>query len=100
MAGDNKVRAIDIGESWWQDVDTPANAATCRETDGQRDAKRADLGWLITAELGACGRLRSRLARYNIATTITRPDHGDCAEDQARAGDNRPKIKDPVSQAE
>ncbi len=23
MAGDNKVRAIDIGESWWQDVDTP-----------------------------------------------------------------------------
>jgi 1L-myo-inositol 1-phosphate cytidylyltransferase len=23
MAMDNKVRAIDIGESWWQDVDTP-----------------------------------------------------------------------------
>jgi 1L-myo-inositol 1-phosphate cytidylyltransferase len=23
MAHDNKVRAIDIGESWWQDVDTP-----------------------------------------------------------------------------
>jgi choline kinase len=23
MAGDDKVRAIDIGESWWQDVDTP-----------------------------------------------------------------------------
>jgi choline kinase len=23
MAGDNKVRAIDVGESWWQDVDTP-----------------------------------------------------------------------------
>jgi len=23
MAGDKKVRAIDIGESWWQDVDTP-----------------------------------------------------------------------------
>lgn len=23
MACDNKVRAIDIGESWWQDVDTP-----------------------------------------------------------------------------
>jgi choline kinase len=22
MAGDNKVRAIDIGEAWWQDVDT------------------------------------------------------------------------------
>lgn len=23
MAGDEKVRAIDIGQSWWQDVDTP-----------------------------------------------------------------------------
>ena len=23
MAMDDKVRAIDIGESWWQDVDTP-----------------------------------------------------------------------------
>jgi hypothetical protein len=23
MAGDEKVCAIDIGESWWQDVDTP-----------------------------------------------------------------------------
>jgi 1L-myo-inositol 1-phosphate cytidylyltransferase len=23
MAGDDKARAIDIGESWWQDVDTP-----------------------------------------------------------------------------
>jgi 1L-myo-inositol 1-phosphate cytidylyltransferase len=23
MAGDDRVRAIDIGESWWQDVDTP-----------------------------------------------------------------------------
>ncbi|PYV71951.1 MAG: hypothetical protein DMG97_14700 [Acidobacteria bacterium] len=22
MAGDGKVRAVDIGESWWQDVDT------------------------------------------------------------------------------
>jgi 1L-myo-inositol 1-phosphate cytidylyltransferase len=24
MAGDNKVRAIDIGDGWWQDVDTPS----------------------------------------------------------------------------
>jgi 1L-myo-inositol 1-phosphate cytidylyltransferase len=23
MAADNQVRAIDIGEAWWQDVDTP-----------------------------------------------------------------------------
>ncbi len=23
MASDGKVRAIDIGEAWWQDVDTP-----------------------------------------------------------------------------
>src|SRR5881396_1092176 len=23
MAGDDKVRAIDIGDGWWQDVDTP-----------------------------------------------------------------------------
>ena len=23
MAGDNKVRPIDIGENWWQDIDTP-----------------------------------------------------------------------------
>jgi choline kinase len=24
MAGDDKVRAIDIGDGWWQDVDTPS----------------------------------------------------------------------------
>jgi choline kinase len=23
MAGDDKVRAVDIGEAWWQDIDTP-----------------------------------------------------------------------------
>jgi hypothetical protein len=23
MARDNKVRVVDISESWWQDVDTP-----------------------------------------------------------------------------
>jgi hypothetical protein len=23
MASDDQLRAIDIGESWWQDVDTP-----------------------------------------------------------------------------
>jgi hypothetical protein len=24
MASDDKVRAIDIGDGWWQDVDTPS----------------------------------------------------------------------------
>jgi dTDP-glucose pyrophosphorylase len=23
MAGEDKVRGLDIGEAWWQDVDTP-----------------------------------------------------------------------------
>ncbi len=23
MAADNKVRAIEIGDAWWQDIDTP-----------------------------------------------------------------------------
>jgi len=23
MAADNRVRALDIGDAWWQDVDTP-----------------------------------------------------------------------------
>jgi len=38
MAGDDKVRAIDIGESWWQDVDTPQmlqHAETQMGTFGQ-----------------------------------------------------------------
>ena len=31
MAADGKVRAIDIGEAWWQDVDTPAMRARAEE---------------------------------------------------------------------
>ena len=32
MASDGKVRAIDIGAAWWQDVDTPAMRAHAEET--------------------------------------------------------------------
>ena len=40
MAGDNKVRAKDIGESWWQDVDTPQmlQHAARQMTAGMRSA--------------------------------------------------------------
>jgi choline kinase len=32
MAADGKVRAIDIGKAWWQDVDTPAMLAHAEES--------------------------------------------------------------------
>jgi 1L-myo-inositol 1-phosphate cytidylyltransferase len=76
MASEGKVRAVDIGTAWWQDIDTPAMLA-CAETQ-----------------------LRSRLACHDIAMANAGSDGGNCAENQARAGDNRPKIKDPVSKAE
>jgi choline kinase len=34
MASDGKVRAIDIGPAWWQDVDTPAMRAHAEENLG------------------------------------------------------------------
>jgi hypothetical protein len=34
MAADGKVRAIDIGPAWWQDVDTPEMRAHAEENLG------------------------------------------------------------------
>ena len=35
MAADGKVRAIDIGDAWWQDIDTPEMLAKARTVIGQ-----------------------------------------------------------------
>jgi 1L-myo-inositol 1-phosphate cytidylyltransferase len=56
MASEGKARAVDIGDAWWQDIDTPAMLA-CAETQ-----------------------LRSRLARHDIVTATARPDRGNRAE--------------------
>src|SRR5438876_5333428 len=76
MASDGKARAVDIGNAWWQDIDTPEMLA-CAETQ-----------------------LRSRLARDNIAMANTGSDRGNRTENYARAGDNHPKMQDPLSQIE
>ena len=76
MALEDKARAVDIGDAWWQDIDTIAMLA-CAETQ-----------------------LRSRLARHDILTATARPDRGNRAENQARTGNNHPKMKDPLGQAE
>jgi choline kinase len=76
MASEGKARAVDIGNAWWQDIDTPAMLA-CAETQ-----------------------LRSRLACHDIAMANARSDRGNRAENQARAGNHHPKMKDPFSQAE
>jgi choline kinase len=47
MAGDEQVRAIDIGESWWQDVDTPGMLQHAERQMGKSSGllgKRANLG--------------------------------------------------------
>jgi 1L-myo-inositol 1-phosphate cytidylyltransferase len=76
MASEGKARAVDIGDAWWQDIDTPAMLA-CAETQ-----------------------LRSRLARDDIAMANAGSDRGNPAENYARAGNNHPKMQDPLSQAE
>jgi len=76
MASEGKARAVDIGNAWWQDIDTPEMLA-CAETQ-----------------------LRSRLARDNIAMANTGSDRGNRTENYARAGNNHPKMQDPLSHAE
>src|SRR6266576_1274016 len=56
MASEDKARAVDIGNAWWQDIDTPAMLA-CAETQ-----------------------LRSRLARNDIAMASAGSDRGNRAE--------------------
>jgi 1L-myo-inositol 1-phosphate cytidylyltransferase len=56
MASEGKARAVDIGNAWWQDIDTPAMLA-CAETQ-----------------------LRSRLARHHIAMASAGSDRGNRAE--------------------
>jgi 1L-myo-inositol 1-phosphate cytidylyltransferase len=76
MASQGKARAVDIGDAWWQDIDTPEMLA-CAETQ-----------------------LRRRLARHDIAMANAGSDRGNRAENYAPAGNNHPKMKDPFSQAD
>jgi choline kinase len=74
MASEDKARAVDVGDAWWHDIDT--------------------IAMLASAET----QLRTRLTRRDMATAGSH--RGDRAENQACAGNNHPKIKDPLGQAE
>src|SRR6266487_3958961 len=74
MASEDKARAVDVGDAWWQDIDT--------------------ISMLASAET----QLRTRLTRHDMATAGS--DRGDRAENQACAGNNRPEMKDPLGQVE
>jgi len=74
MASEDKARAVDVGDAWWQDIDT--------------------IAMLASAET----QLRTRLTRHEMATAGS--DRGDRAENQACAGNNRPEMKDPLGQVE
>src|SRR5437773_7093212 len=67
MASEGKARAVDIGDAWWQDIDTPEMLA-CAETQ-----------------------LRRRITRDDIGMGKPGSDRGDRAENQARRGNDRPK---------
>src|SRR5881398_1668136 len=66
MASEGKARAVDIGNAWWQDIDTPE--------------------MLVCAER----QLGSRLARHDIAMANAGSDRGNRAENYARTGNNYP----------
>ncbi len=50
MAHEGKVRAVDIGQGWWQDVDTPAMRVEAERELARREA--AQTGSAVAASLG------------------------------------------------
>jgi len=91
MAGDNNVRAIDIGDAWWQDVDTPQmlKYAERQMSDAcrARPLKRAHQ-WPTRQHaimiVAPCD---------DFAPSGAGPNQSRRAENQAHAGDSHPKMK-------